>query len=297
VYIVLIFLLSKLGVPIVFATHLLSGFAVALTLFMLLRISWSFLALPFVYAVPLMTLHFGVLELARSSTPDGLACLAVIACACLFLERRFRTLCLLLPVVIGVRPDLLLLTIPLLACMLVLRACPRWTISLSILLSFGIYAIINLLCSPPSWATDLSIAMLSPSLHPISAPATMTLQLYLSILSQGSGILVTSSAFVSYGVFVALCLVTTVVCLKQTTPRTTLTAPPLLLAVVCCVYVVLHFLAFPSASLRFFSAAYLTGTLSCLALISGLYRQSLPNPAATVQHSLSDEARPTVGLS
>jgi hypothetical protein len=58
-----IYLLYKLGIDIGFATHIVSGIAVAMALVLLYIMSFSILGHPFSYAVPFFTLIFGVPDL------------------------------------------------------------------------------------------------------------------------------------------------------------------------------------------------------------------------------------------
>ena len=98
-----IYLLSKLGVNIVYATHLISGIAVVVGIMILYLLCKAFLAGPFVYLAPFFAIVFGALDLVRYSTPDGLAFCAVITSAYLFLKDNKMWLLLLFPIMIGIR--------------------------------------------------------------------------------------------------------------------------------------------------------------------------------------------------
>ena len=73
VYNFLIFILHKVGVDIIFATHIISGVSVVLGLFALYFMGYRRLWPPLIPAVSVISIIFGVVELARFSTPDGLA--------------------------------------------------------------------------------------------------------------------------------------------------------------------------------------------------------------------------------
>ena len=77
-YNILIYALFKIGVPIAFATHFVSAVAVFFALIILYFLSRSFLPKPFRLFIPLWAVGFGVFDLARYSTPDGLAFFAYI---------------------------------------------------------------------------------------------------------------------------------------------------------------------------------------------------------------------------
>jgi hypothetical protein len=68
----MIYLLYKTGVDIILATHLISGLAVVVAIAFLYLMSVSFLSKPFIYTSPPLAVIFGILDLARYSTPDGL---------------------------------------------------------------------------------------------------------------------------------------------------------------------------------------------------------------------------------
>ncbi len=268
IYTGLIYLLYKTGINIAFATHLISGLAVAAAIAFLYFISASFLAKPFVYAVPLLAIIFGILDLAALSTPDGLAFLAVIVAVYLYLNARIGMLLVFLPLIIGVRTDLVLFTTPLLFFIFLSDEKNRLKTALAAAVSVIIYFGIGAYCGYVGWSVIFYHSLVQLSIHPISEPPTLTARQYLSALRGGTRILLVNKAFLLYLLLTAYSLYFIYLRAKISSLTEALTARAAVLVFVCLVFVGSHFAAFPADWDRFFSAAYLVTSLGLLILIT-----------------------------
>lgn len=268
VYTGLIYLLYKIGVNIVSATHVVSGIGVVAALALLYLMSVSFLAKPLIYTVPPLALVFGMLDLARSSTPDGLVFLAVILSAYLYLRHRITQLLILLPIMLGIRTDLILFTIPLLFFIFLFERTSRWKAALAVLTSVAIYIGILAYWKNPGWSTTFYCTLVQPLIHPISMPPTLTRQHYFHALFRGIKSCVNNKSLVLYVLAAAYSLHLIKKQAKATSLAIALRSPSAALAIVCFVFVMSHFLAFPVPWNRFFSGAYMTGAFSFLVLMS-----------------------------
>jgi hypothetical protein len=274
VYTGLIYLCYRTGIGIGFATHIISGIAVAVAVAYLYLISTSFLTKPLVYAVPPLALIFNVLELAKFSTPDGLAFLAFIFSVYLYLNRRIALLLIFLPIMLGIRTDLILFTIPLLFFIFAIERSSRGMAALSIFISIAVYIGIGIYWENPGWSTIFYFTLVQTLTHPISMPPTLTMQHYLTALFKGTRILEDNKIFILYVLVTAYSLYLIRSHAKITSPSIAFKSPSSVLMVVCLVFVVSHFLFFPLALDRFFSAPYLIGAFSLLAMMANYLKAS-----------------------
>jgi hypothetical protein len=274
VYTGIIYLFYKAGVNIVFATHIISGLAVVVAMVFLYLMSVSFLAKPLIYALPPLAIHFGLLDLARHSTPDGLAFLAVMVSAYLYLKKRIALLLILLPIVLGIRNDLILFTIPLLFFIFLFEKNKRWKAALSMLISIAIYTGIGAYWENSGWSTIFYFTLVQLLTHPISMPPTLTAQHYLHALFKGTKSLIVDKSFSLYVLVAAYCLYLIKIHARPTSFIIAAKSSSAVLAVVCLIFVVSHFVAFPVAWERFFCAPYLIGAFSLLVMMTDYWKAS-----------------------
>lgn len=264
IYVGLVYLLAKCGVDIVFATYAISGVAVALALALLYFMSASLLRQPYSYAVPFLAIIYGVMDVARASTPDGLALLAIVVAAYLYLRQRVNALLGMLPLTVLIRTDLLLFVLPLLLVMLITRSGSRVRVVASALLAGGIYAGIMHLSGNAGWATIFYHALIALVHYPLSQPPVLTAQDYFSTLFYGLRNLLDDGIFVLY-VLGATCGAITVRARSRSLLHA-LRTPAVGLMAVCLVCVIGRLVLFPVAWLRYFTGMYMVGTFALLML-------------------------------
>lgn len=274
IYTGLIYLLYKTGINIVFATHMISGVAVVAAIFFLYLMSVSFLGKPLIYAVPPLAFLFGVVDLARYSTPDGLALLAVTLTAYLYLKKRLSLLLILLPIMLGIRTDLILFAVPLLSFIIVFEESSRWKAALSILISIVAYIAIGAYWENPGWSTIFHQTLAQYLTHPISMPGTLTAQHYFHALFKGGMTLIMSRTIVLYALVAAYSLYLIRKRTMTTSFVITVRSPSVVLELVCLIYVISHFLAFPAADNRFLSASYVIAAFSLLLMMTDYLKTS-----------------------
>ncbi|MBA2619826.1 MAG: hypothetical protein H0U87_01350 [Acidobacteria bacterium] len=273
IYTSLIYLLNKAGANIVFATHLISGLAVGAAIGLLYFMSAAFLAKPLIYAVPPLALIFEVRQVTVLSTPDGLAFLAIIASIYLYLKSRVTLLLIVLPIIIGVRTDLILFTIPLLFFIFLFDNKNRWKAALSAIISIAVYIGLGAYFGYVGWSVIFYHSFIELSAHQISAPPTLTASQYFNILFRGSIIMFFNKAFSVY----ALLTVYSFYLIRSRVMKTSaaLKSFPAVLTYVCFIYVAVHFALFPSDWERYFTASYMVGSFAFLMLINDRLNESL----------------------
>jgi len=254
-YVGLIYLLYKAGVDIEFATHLISGIAVALALLVLYLTVIRRLHPALACLLPPLAWMFGALDLARFSTPDGLAFFAVLLIVYWFAQRRIGWLCVALPISLCVRTDLILFTAPLLLALFATEPKHRRWIALSGAASLLAYAGILTHYHHPGWATLFYFNVIARWIYPLSNPPTLTLQDYLTALANGTIALLADKIFLAY-----LGMVVLAACWLR---KRALTSAPVILLLAAAAHIVGRFLALPFMWERFFPAPY---TVTALAL-------------------------------
>ena len=269
-----IYLLYKAGIDISFATHIISGVAVVVALFFLYLMSVSILNKSLIYVIPFLMLLFNVPDLARYSTPDGMAFLAIILAAYLYLKNRFQLLLIFLPIILCIRTDLILFTIPLLFLIVVGEKSIRWQSILSIVISIIILISVGAYWGNTGWSTIFYFALVQKLTHPISQPPTLTAQNYFYVLFTGVRGLPFNQSFILYLLVTVYSLYLVKLDTKIASFVIALKSSSLALLVVCFFFISSHFIAFPIASDRFFSAPYVVASFIFLVLLGDRLKES-----------------------
>lgn len=289
----LILICHKAGVNMVLAVRLISGISVATAMVLLYLMCAATLTRPVIYGLPVFAVGFGMLDLARLATPDALAFLATVLSVYLFQQKRPGALLLLLPVTLGVRPDLILLALPLLGSIVVLERGFRWPAVLSMLGCLAIYVGIGRHWHNPGWAAIFYHTLVARTTHPISVPATLTAQVYVHALGDGLRSLASRKTFLLFCPVAAGLLCLTVRQVWRASLAAALRSRPVVLAAICLIYIAGHFLAFPSADKRFFCGAYLMSAFALLLMLEEILQARRaavrPSPGSV---SLTSAGRP-----
>jgi hypothetical protein len=271
VYNAFVYLAYKSGIDVVRATHLIPAIAVAIALALLCLAASALLARPFVYVLPLLALWFGVVDLARFSTPDGLSLLAVTVLAVLFLKGRINLLLLASPLAIGVRTDLILFTLPLLLWLFAFRPSVRWRCTISAVVLLMVYAMIVVSAHNPGWSTFFYCSVVERCIHPLSAPPTLHAATYFDALASGSGALMSDPLFEIHLAMVGASGLITLHMLRRSLRPWN--SPFFALILVCLSYMLGRFLVLPDQWPRFFTTPYLLTAFSLFGLIGVWLRE------------------------
>lgn len=123
-------MLYKAGVPVVLAIRLVSGACAFLAMMLLYKIARERISTRLAFALPPLVMVLGAREIARMPTPDAMAFLAIVTCAWL-LVRRHPALLAVLPLLVGVRSDLILFGLLCLVYLAIWNKLPRGWIMVS----------------------------------------------------------------------------------------------------------------------------------------------------------------------
>jgi hypothetical protein len=272
VYVWLLAQLESLGVDLIKATYLVpaTGCLAALLLMGL----WAQKRLPAAASLALLPAAWllGMPEVARLSTPDGLALLAVIASSLAFMSRAWILLCALLPLLVGIRTDLILWVAPLgLAIAALAPRHKKAFAGMALLLAVGTYGWINWYHHNPGWAVIFKFTLISNAQPPSTLIASLTWGEYSSVLLRETKMLLANKAMLFYATVLLLAGHLAWVELKAKGFKAWMIRPENLLQAVCLVFIGAHFVAFPAAWERFFCAPQI---VSMLCLLVALHRSA-----------------------
>ncbi|MBD3178511.1 MAG: hypothetical protein GF417_02370 [Candidatus Latescibacteria bacterium] len=262
-----IYIMYRSGINIYLATHLIPGISVLAGMILLYIISALTLPRYFLYLVPAGAAVAGVLDLAKYSTPDGIALLMVILSGYLLLSRRIIPLLIILPVMIAARTDLIIFVLPLCTLLLAGGTAGKIKVCASALASILILLVINNYYSNPGWGSTFHTEFIRVNPYPLTSDTSLSAREYLEVLIRESGRLLPNKKFLLYLPAATLSLY---LFLKRM-GRQALAAPVPVTAITCLVYVVAHYLLFPDAHERFFAAQYLLGGVALLRAVKLTY--------------------------
>jgi hypothetical protein len=260
----LIYLLYRTGVDIEFATHAISGIGVAAGLLLLYLLAGARLSPPFASLLPPFAIALGLFDLARFSTPDGLAFAAVMLLARWLAMARINALLLAIPCVLGIRTDLILFTSPLLLALFVHQPENRRKIALSAAASVAIYFAIVGYYGNPGWSTFFYCTMVQRCTHPLSNPPALTPHDYFDALASGLRALASDADF---AIYLLLVLASLYLIRKRGGTDRRHRATPLILLATSATYVVCRFFALPAEWSRAFPSAYVLSAFALLWLL------------------------------
>lgn len=277
----LIQLLSLTGVSMVTATHLTSAIAVTAGLALLFGMSRTFIAPKLRIVIPLAALAFGFTDIARASTPDGLALFALIGCSLLYLKNEASVLVRLLPLLGFIRTDLSLFSLLMLAALLKHPAVPRRQLAVAFAATITICLGLESAFRHPGWATTLYVTLVQAVPYPLSQPPALTPEVYAHKLVEGLRGLAHEDAFLVYA---ALTLCGTLLLRKLTKGVKATPSPSSQLEVMCASYIALHFIALPVTWERFFAGPYIMGVFALLAMLTERRRALARTPERMPQN-------------
>jgi hypothetical protein len=267
-YVIIVFLLYKAGLDIVFATYFVSGISVFIAIWVILLICMELrLASPYMYALPPLALSYGILPIARLSTPDGLTFLGFMFCAYLFIKKRLEMF-LVIPLLVAVRTDMMLFSVPFLLYLIIFVKNRKVLASIALVATLIIYWFVNWYCKNPGWSTVFYFTLIHLQTHPLTAAARLTIKHYLiafiggvkqAVLDKSFLVFVVVNVFFGY-LSIAKSRYNKIVALVHSEIR--------ILFIFSLLYVITHFLLFPTLWERFFVGQYLIGTIGLFEILS-----------------------------
>lgn len=259
-YVGAVYLLTRAGVGVLRAMHLVSAVCAVCGLWLLFfafrrRVDWLGAAL-----VPVIGLALGALEVARLATPDAMGFAALALFALLFLERP-RALLVVVPLFVLVRPDLVLLLAVAYAWMFFTRDPGRPAVVASAVAAAALFLSASWFVAVHRWQLYVSYAGAQP--YPLDATVALSVGAYIRTLARGLRHALYSPVFTAY-VVVALATVAAALRLRLRPDRDRRLA----LSTILFAYLVVHTVAHPFLWDRFFAGVYVTGACVLLSLVA-----------------------------
>jgi len=243
-----------------FACYLVSVASAVLSVFFLARMVPVKLPMALAFAIPFITLSFGLLDVARSASPDALAALAIIICYWMLFRKQLLILLVLLPLIIYVRTDLILIAALFQGYLLLGNRISRVLVVISGMSTIAAYLILNhVIIEGDPWSSLIGYNYGTKPTHPEDYAQVFGVKEYMSYL------LIGLKSYSYNPVFFAYCALTTVGVSflshsflenKNKASASDLQWDLFFVLVSSALYIVLHFLLFPVTWIRFFAAQY-----------------------------------------
>jgi hypothetical protein len=262
-YVLAIYLLAKLGMGFFFAASFVPAVCVALSLWVVYAIARPRVETVYMYVLPLLCAAFGIVYIGRMATPDGLALLAILLAGYFFLRGHWALL-VVLPIAVGVRPDLILLGVLFSAYLLFSRDYRRAFTVASLAACVTVYVAIETLWGSHGWATLIHHSFIERLTHPATAKIELTASKYLAVLfgdPKGGTV---------FTVYLSLAIMAAYRVVRERLQSNTERKAAALLAI-SFVYVAVHVALFPALLNRFFAGPYI--------LTACIFAWSLSRPA------------------
>jgi len=254
-YVWAILALWTFGLNPFFASYLISAICAALAIMVL---AFILPRQPLVYSlvVPFIALSSAFPDLARYSTPDAMAALAVLVCYALAF-RRHKLLLIALPACVAVRTDLLLLLPSFYVFLWLTRPFASRLVLASALSSVALYWGLNAIFGNYGWSTVFDYTFSHQSAYPADYPHAVTVKSYLAALASGVGSVENGPRLLKY-VGVSIAGIAALLWRPHWIRRAVgpMSAPLQFALVSSLVYVGLHFMLFPAMWGRYFAAQY-----------------------------------------
>lgn len=268
-----VYFLYKAGFNIVLATHLVSGIAIVLALILLYFMSVYILGYPFAFTIPFFVLIFTVVNVAKYSTPDGMAFLAIVLSSYLFLKNKLMFLHVFIPIMIGVRTDLILFVIPLLFIIALTRRKFTKMAIISAFISIFFYFTINIISGNPGWSTLFYHTFVQVLTHPLSNSPKITFIHYINALFNGLKGIPYNSHFLLYCLGTLYYIGVQAKRVRNTSYVYVIKSPETTLFLVNFIFVLTHFILFPVTWDRFFIGPYLIGTFLTFVMLTNCIKE------------------------
>ncbi len=284
VYNFLIFLFYKWGLNIVFASHFISAVSVFIGLIIMFFIGKKFFSPSLLLLFPFFSITFGLFNLSRISSPDGMVFLLCIFSVYLFINRKFTFLLFLLPFLVGVRSELLIFNLLLYLILWFGLKKHKKIILFSFFMSILFYLLLITYFNHPGYGSLFYFTFLNKKLLlPLKHPHSLTIWEYLLALTIGVLKASEDKVFVLF-------LLTSLLYLMGLSKFFALSKfrfdkkifeelkgifmkmftfyPEYLIGVVSISYVFIHFFLFPMVRFRFFATFYIITIFSIFSFFS-----------------------------
>jgi hypothetical protein len=266
IYYTSIYILSKFGINMFFASYFISTISVSAGLILLLIIAKKLMDEEYIYSLPPLAIIFGAIVMSKYSSPDGIAFFAQMLSVYLFLNKKYFMLFLVLIFIVAIRTDMIVFSIPFLLY-LWFTTNKKMTVGLVFVFTMLFYFYLNYYFQHPGWEKVFSYTFINEFPRPMSQDIHITFLDYLKqFIKAGDLGLYNGAAMITAimtGYYLSIVIIGVrrngISYIKDTT---------LGIGIIAVSYSILHFIAFPVFWERFFLGSSLLLSVSLLAFIS-----------------------------
>jgi len=264
-YNALVFVMAKMGVNVFVATHLVSALAAIAGLWVVLLTFRPYVKTALLFLVPPFAVVFGLLDVAKYGTPDGLAFLAVCLMACLLVGQN-RGMLIVLPLSVLVRTDLIVLVVLVTYYLVFVIRQWRFAAIVSLVAAVVGYALVNAAYGHYGLSATYYMTFVEAVAYPADAGIGIGFRDYLAILAGSAREILTNAAFLLFMMVSVLIGAKTIG--RMAAVRDKMMKSLLFVFISSFVYVIVHIIAFPEIEERFFVGQYVLSLVVLFALLS-----------------------------
>ncbi len=269
VYTFSILLLTKLGLNIFTSTYAVSLISSVLGIFLLLFAMKDKIYIGFLYVLPFFLMFFGILSIAKLSTPDAMVFLSLSIFIYLFSKEKITLLLLVIPFLVLVRTDMIIFNFLALAAIFFLYTDYKMKVFLSFAITIILYLFVNNFFNNYGWSTIFSITLVERISNPADVSLTVSVADYLHALARGIFNSLSDRTFLGFVSIVLTSLVLMRVFLKSFSENKEIS----MYSIIPILYILIHFILFPVTWDRFFIGFYAMFIISTLLLLSLIVRK------------------------
>ncbi len=269
IYTFSVLLISKLGLNIFTSTYVVSLISTVLGIFLLLFAMKDKVHIIFLYILPLFLIFFGILYIAKLSSPDAMVFLSLSIFIYLFSKERITLLLIIIPLFVLVRTDTIIFNFMALTAIFFLYKNYKVGSIISFLVTIALYLFINNLFHNYGWSTIFSITLIERISNPADISLTISAIDYIKAFKIG---LIDSLHDRPFLGFISITL--SLLVLRKIFPERFSNNKELLTyTIIPILYILIHFILFPVTWNRFFIGFYAMSTIAILLLLSQLIKE------------------------
>ena len=269
IYIFCILFLSKIGFNPFFASHFISAVCVFFSILILGSIVSNISKYYLFYIMfPIALIPFGLLKVARLSTPDGLAFLYMSILSILIFKNKYRTILVLIPLSVAIRTDMILI---ILAIGLIFCNISREYLKLYVLSAISatlLFLSINSYFNNYGWQTLFYFSFIKKAPNPADLHPIVNIYNYSTILLAGIKVAFHSTQVQLYFFIISILAYCHYFFPKKHSDG--ITSGFFLFNCANIIYFIFHFLLFPVVWSRFFISQYSIAIILLIPFLNNL---------------------------
>lgn len=264
IYTLSILLISKLGFNIFTATYAVSLISTVLGIFLLLFALKDKVDKGLLYILPFFLMFFGILSIAKLSTPDAMIFLSLSIFIYLFSKAKIPLLLFIMPIFVLIRTDIIIFNFLALLAIFFLYKDYKIKSLVSLAVTIALYLFINNLFHNYGWSTIFSITLIERISNPADVSLTVSIVDYARAFARGIFKSLSDRTFLGFISIMLLSLLLMKIFIKSFIENKEI----LVYLILPILYISIHFVLFPVTWDRFFIGFYTMTVVALLLLLS-----------------------------